>query len=212
MRISDDRYDRDLRRYNLAQRMIQHEARTTTIALWTGLTKYRIQTLFRAYQHPGNHRRHRGAAPSQPAFFSRSLNHECEAAALAYIGLQMEIIPPFVVPDAPHSLPGLARGERLVTAFELYRTLVPQSRVSLEHAVLLMTELAHRRTLLLEQCEACVGLMVVDRLAARKSTCAFCRLDRQEVPMASKGARASDAPAFESPSSDYSGNKNSISV
>ena len=192
--------------------MIQHEARTTTIALWTGLTKYRIQTLFRSYRHGGNHRRHRGAAPSQPALFSRSLTLECEAAALAYIGLQMEIIPPMVVPDAQHSLPGLARGEKLVTAFELYRTLVPQSRVSLEHAVLLMTELAQRRTLLLEQCEACDGLMVVDRLAVRKSTCAFCRLGRQGAPMASKGSRASEDPVFESSSSVYSGNKNSISA
>jgi Flagellar transcriptional activator (FlhC) len=192
--------------------MIQHEARTTTIALWTGLTKYRIQTLFRAYQHAGDHRRHRGAAPSQPAFFSRSLTHECEASALAYIGLQMEIIPPMVVPDALHSLPGLARGERLVTAFELYRTLVRQSRMSLEHAVLLMTELAHRRTLSLEKCRICDGLMVVDRLDVRKLSCAFCRLERQAATMATKEARAPTDGTFESPSSDYSGNKNSISA
>jgi hypothetical protein len=179
MRISDDRYDRDLRRYNLAWRMIQHEARTTTIVTWTGLSKYRVQTLFRAYQKTGESARHRGASPFQPAYFSRSLSHECESSALTYVALQMDIIPTVILPDAPLSLPGLARGERLVNAFELYRTLVPHSKISLEHAALLMIELAHRRTLSLGHCERCDGLMVVDRLAVRHAHCAFCRLAAQ---------------------------------
>ena len=176
MRISDDRYDRDLRRYNLAWRMIQHEARTTTIVLWTGLSKYRIQTLFRTYQKTGASTRHRGVSPFQPAYFSRSLTLECESSALTYVALQMDIIPAEILPDAPLMLPGLARGERLVNALELYRALVPHSKISLEHAVLLMTELAHRRTLSLGHCELCNGLMVVDRLGVRHTQCAFCRL------------------------------------
>jgi len=179
MRISDDRYDRDLRRYNLAWRMIQHEARTTTIVLWAGLSKYRIQTLFRAYQKAGESTRHRGVSPFQPAYFSRSLTHECESSALAYVALQMDIIPTEIVPDAPLSLPSLARGERLLNAFELYRALIPNSKISLEHAVLLMTELAQRRILSLGHCQLCDGLMVVDRLGVRHTRCAFCRLAGQ---------------------------------
>ncbi len=49
VRISDPRYDRDRRRYDLALRMIRHQVRTRTISQWTGLSKYRIQTLFREY-------------------------------------------------------------------------------------------------------------------------------------------------------------------
>jgi hypothetical protein len=37
MRVWGQRYNRDLQRYNLALRMIAHEARTHTICDWTGL-------------------------------------------------------------------------------------------------------------------------------------------------------------------------------
>jgi hypothetical protein len=181
VRISDDRYARDMRRYDLARRMIEHEARTATIIEWTGLTKYRIQTLFRRYEDLGEHTRHRGVSPSQTAFFSRSLSLECESTALAYIELEMDIIPPVIVPDASRSLPGLARGERLVNAFEWYRLLIPQARISLEHAVLLAKELAQRQTLSLGQCVICHGLMVIDRLSKYHDACAFCRLDDRGV-------------------------------
>ena len=177
MRISDDSYTRDMRRYDLARRMIEYEARTTTIAEWTGLTKYRIQTLFREYTHLGEHTRHRGLSPFQPAFFSRTLLHECESVALAAIELEMEIIPEHLVPEAAKSLPGLARGERLLNAFDLYTTLVPEPRISLEHAVLLAKELAGARTLGLRHCARCHGLMVIDRLGTLHEDCAFCRLE-----------------------------------
>jgi len=181
VRISDPRYDRDLRRYDLAWRMIRHEVRTTTISVWTGLSKYRIQTLFREYNDPGTLRRHRGVPPSQPAFFVRSLHLECESSALAYIAMQMGVIPYEIVPDAPKSLPSLARGERLLDAFDLYRAMVPQSLISLEHAVLLISELAQRGILTLNRCDRCRGLMVVDRFAVRHTECAFCRLDGRSL-------------------------------
>ena len=40
MRMSENRYAKELRRRNLAKRMIEYEARTNTIVLWTGLTKF----------------------------------------------------------------------------------------------------------------------------------------------------------------------------
>ena len=43
MRIHDDRYNRDRRRFEVALRFIQHEARTHTIRIWTGLTDDRIR-------------------------------------------------------------------------------------------------------------------------------------------------------------------------
>jgi hypothetical protein len=46
MRISDDRYSRDRQRFDLALRFIQHEARTRTIRIWTGLTDDRIRKLY----------------------------------------------------------------------------------------------------------------------------------------------------------------------
>ena len=43
MRVSDHRYDRDRQRIDIALRFIQHEARTRTIRLWTGLTDDRLR-------------------------------------------------------------------------------------------------------------------------------------------------------------------------
>jgi hypothetical protein len=49
MRISEDRYDRDRQRLELALRLLTHEARTQTIRVWTGLSDDRIRKLYRSY-------------------------------------------------------------------------------------------------------------------------------------------------------------------
>src|SRR5258707_301542 len=70
MRVSDDRYSRDRLRLDLAVRFIEHEARTRTIRLWTGLTDDRIRKLYRSYLSEGVPRRrarHRGKSPQQTA-------------------------------------------------------------------------------------------------------------------------------------------------
>ena len=94
--------------------------------------------------------------------------------AFAYIALQMQAIPPGVVPDARASLPGIVRGERLMSAFELYRALLPEAIISLEYAILLIIELAERRALALGECRSCHDVMVVDRLRTRQELCPFC--------------------------------------
>ena len=43
MRVSDDRYTRDRQKFDLAVRLIRHEARTFTIRQWTGLSDDRIR-------------------------------------------------------------------------------------------------------------------------------------------------------------------------
>ena len=68
MRVTDDRYNRDRLRLELALRLIGHEARTHTIRLWTGLSDDRIRKLFRAYIRPSaGVRRRRGKSPQQPS-------------------------------------------------------------------------------------------------------------------------------------------------
>jgi hypothetical protein len=177
MRTSENRYAKDLRRRELAALMIANEARTQTIVDWTGLSRYQIQTMFREYDEFSGHPRHRGVSPFQTAFFSRTLQHECESAALAAVELEMSIILPSPTPSGANSLPGLARGERLLNAFQLFRVLVPDARISFEHAVLLASELTIARTLTLRRCAQCDGLMVVDLLGPVHADCAFCRLD-----------------------------------
>ena len=135
-------------------------------------------------------------SPSKPAYFSKSLEVARESVAFAYIALQCQAIPAGVVPDARASLPGIVRGERLMSAFEVYRALLPEALISLEHAILLIIELAERSALVLARCRSCHDVMVVDRLGASPGALSHCR---------PQPARLSERPK---PS--YCGNKNSI--
>jgi hypothetical protein len=85
MRISEDRYDRDRQRLELALRLLTHEARTQTIRVWTGLSDDRIRKLYRSYLWRASCYvpRHRGKSPHQAAYFIRSLRIQQETAVLA---------------------------------------------------------------------------------------------------------------------------------
>jgi Zn-finger nucleic acid-binding protein len=181
MRLSDDRYENDRRKYLLALSMIEHGARIGTVMQWTGLSKYRVQTLSHSYASATRIHRNRGESPSQPSYFSKSLELARESMALAYIAVQMRVIPEAIVPDARRSLPGLACGERLMGAFEVYRALLPGALISLEYAILLITELAERRTLTLANCRNCHDVMVVDRFGTRHDLCPFCRQPKRRA-------------------------------
>jgi hypothetical protein len=52
----------DLRRYRLAWWMIRHEVRTGTVALWSGLSIYRVKAFREAYAG-GGETSHRGPSP-----------------------------------------------------------------------------------------------------------------------------------------------------
>ena len=190
MRLSDNRYESDRRKYTLALSMIEHGARIRTVTQWTGLSKYRVQTLTQSYESTTRAPRKRGESPSQPAYFAKSKRLARESMALAYIALQMQAIPAEAVPGAQVSLPGLARGERLMSAFEVYRALLPDGLISLEYAILLITALAERRTLVLSQCRSCHDVMVVDRLGRRQELCPFCR----STPRENRPVSLSDRP------------------
>src|ERR1700733_9653704 len=95
MRVSDDRYTRDRERFDLALRLIHHEARTHTIRQWTGLTDDRIRKLYRSYaMHPGARRvlRHRGKSPRQAAFFFKSEESNFQSAQLASLYLMFGLV------------------------------------------------------------------------------------------------------------------------
>ncbi|MEN9705708.1 MAG: hypothetical protein RLZZ393_1587 [Pseudomonadota bacterium] len=177
MRVSDDRYSRDRLRFDLALRFIQHEARTSTIRQWTGLTDDRIRKLFRSYVVEDGAEgivRHRGKSPQQIAFFTRTPQMRQEAAVLASVCYMLGVMPASRVADARRTLPGVQRGAALCEAFEIYRQLVPLPRISFEHAVFLVTALARGDELSATPCGTCHGLILVDRGAAPRRRCHAC--------------------------------------
>ena len=196
MRVTDDRYSRDLRRYDLAVRLIRHEARTQTIRQWTGLTDDRIRKLYRSYVRAGaGHgggegvRRHRGKSPRQVTFFARSRTLQLDTACLAAVFSMFGVLPPQRVADASRTLPGLVRGELLCDAYETYRRIAPQPQISFEHAAFLALALAAGAEIRLQNCRACNGLGPGDPLALRATECLSCGASTQPAPRAASAAQ-----------------------
>ena len=178
MRVTDDRYNRDRLRLEIALRLIGHEARTQTIRRWTGLSDDRIRKLVRSYIRPGaGVRRHRGKSPQQVGFFLRGGSDD--AHALAAMLLLFGVVPPRPAaartPDgAPSPLPSLARGRQMCEAYETYRRVVPQARIDFEHAVFLAIALNAADQIRLRWCHACDAANITEHSALRVPPCRAC--------------------------------------
>jgi hypothetical protein len=182
VRISDARYSRDLRRYQLAWRLIRHEARNRTVERWTGLSMHRVRTLFRAYaagttEHPRSPLR--GVAPHQVSFFWRSAHVKCEAAVLAGFLKAYGVCPAAPTGNSHEHLESLGRGEQLCLAYEEFKAYWPTAESTLEHAILLLTELTRGLEIALGRCLTCHILIVIDRLGVGPPRCAYCAYDLQ---------------------------------
>jgi hypothetical protein len=178
MRISDHRYNRDLRRHDLALRMVRHEARTQTIRMWTGLSDTRIRRLYRSYVPESGQSapRHRGPAPSRLELLLRP-EVSAEAAGLAGLYLVVGLLPQKPIVNASRELPSVGAGERLCYAFEFYQQMIPRPQISLDLAVLLVTALAERAEVSLGHCDRCDVAMLVNLLSKPSRLCSDCALD-----------------------------------
>lgn len=191
MRILDNRYSRDLRRHDLALRLIRHELRTATIVIWTGLSRTRIRRLYHSYIPEGVlvGLRHRGPPPTSVQVLLRSKSLNAEAAGLAGLCFAMGVLPRQPLGDAVHELPSLTVGERLCYAYELYQQLVPKPQITLEQLVLLVTALARGQQAALVHCTGCDGVMLVTLLHRHRRVCPHCLLMTEGAPGVSRDAR-----------------------
>ena len=176
MRISDNRYSRDRFRLDLAFRFIRHEARTQTIRAWTGLSDDRIRKLYRSYlNEPGKAVcRPRGKSPQQSAYFTRSPKLKEESSLLASLCFSLGALPRTGASMNRQALAGIARGEMLCQAFEVYQEVVSDPRISFEHLVFLVAALADGEELTLGRCEDCGAFTVVDRTELKARHCPYC--------------------------------------
>jgi hypothetical protein len=178
MRVSDDRYTRDRERFDLALRLIRHEARTFTIRQWTGLSDDRIRKLYRSYVLDRDERpvlRHRGKSPRQTAYFFRNpeLNFQSAQLATLYVmcgllcGADSRL-------EARYRVGSLESGALICQAYEAYLELHAPPIISFEHAWFLLFALARRDEITLARCCECGGLRLIDLLAKRRSACGNC--------------------------------------
>jgi hypothetical protein len=176
MRISDGRYTRDLRRLQLAWQLMEHGARNRTVEQWSGLTMYRVRILHRTYRGSGAGaaEARRGVAPHQVSYFFRSAKLKCEGAVLGGLLRLYEVLPESPSAGGPERLAGVARGERLCQAYAAFKGYCPDSSSTVEHAILLLTELVRGSEVRLSHCLQCRSLILQDCLALRGAECAYC--------------------------------------
>jgi predicted RNA-binding Zn-ribbon protein involved in translation (DUF1610 family) len=190
MRIWGHRYSRDLQRYNLALRMIAHEARTHTICEWAGLPEDRVRNLYQSYYHEHGKSeagRRRGPSPQSLSFFFGTARSRSESAALVGLCYLLDVLPTEVVKNPRRELPGVPRGHRLCVAYEMYLELVPHTTMTLEHLVLLIMTVAHGHEFQAGHCISCGGVIVIDRSSLRRWSCTHCGDQiAREQPMGSE--------------------------
>jgi hypothetical protein len=177
MRFSDQDYGRDLRRFNLALRMLQHEARLSTVCAWTGFNEERVRILSRSrrrHQVVREAGTHRGPSPRRLRLFFESPRLRGEAAAIGGMCRLFGIIPGGRVSNPRLRLPGIANGERLCDAFELYREIVPAASLTLEQVISLVFALSEGVQCSLDHCTRCRALILVDHLSVARRVCAHC--------------------------------------
>jgi hypothetical protein len=180
MRITDDRYTRDRLRFDLALRLIRHQARTHTIRRWTGLSDDRIRKLYRSYVAEAGRRdlrRHRGMSPQQSAFFLRNAEIRREAGSLASLYCILGLFGRDTA-SVPGSMDCLRFGETLCEAYETFLSLNERPHISFEHACHLFRALEVQTDIGLDHCTGCGSLLVVMRYAERKRACDFCSSGR----------------------------------
>jgi hypothetical protein len=178
MRITEERYSRDRRRFDLAFRMIGHEARTRTIRRWTGLSDDRIRKLYRSYVATGPGRaakRHRGKSPTRTAFFLRNPENRRHTAALAGLFATLGVLREPDLDCAAGGTPAALRAAELFCqCYETYQAFYRSQRLTFEHGTYLLHVLHRSSELRPGQCPGCNAFMVVDALRTSAALCTWC--------------------------------------
>jgi hypothetical protein len=198
-RVSDDRYSRDLRRYNLALRMLRLAARPNTIRSWTGFSDHRVRGILRSYRH-GSHRVpgiRRGPSPTHLGALLANPNLRSELTAMAGLCRVLGLIPAERISNARTRLPNIALGERLCHVLETFREIVPHTRLTLEELLLLVFALAEGDVWSVDHCTTCRAVILVDRLSVARRVCADCQQEACATKIVEHAAVAGSVPGAE---------------
>ena len=179
MRVTDQRYQNELDKFDLAIRMIRHEARTGTIRSCTGFTEDRIRKIHATYfREGGDVRRRRGKSPRQIGRFVSTARSQTEATLLACLFCCAGAIRlnDRKQPLSNHPNDRVTVGLRVCQAFEVYRRVHPDPRLSFEWAWNLYHALVESRELCFAWCDGCQGIYIQDTYALDYRRCPICEL------------------------------------
>jgi uncharacterized paraquat-inducible protein A len=182
MRLTDDRYSGERSQFELALRMIRHEARTRTIRECTGLSDDRIRKLYaRYFRDSGNTvvKRRRGKSPRQVTRYVKNPENQLQATTLVALfcaGLLVRIDQEDQVhPCWPR--PDVEFGHRLCRAYETYLLLHENAILSFEWAWNLLQCISYNDELYLANCRNCDARYVQDAYALDHKICPACSIE-----------------------------------
>lgn len=188
--------DQELRRRQLARRLVTHHARTQTVSLLTGLSRHQLATLRQRWRVTGEGR-HRGPPPASFAVFLSTLRSREEAAALAVHWKLLESVG-IESGGVARKMTPIDLGERLCAAFESYLACSPKSEFELEHLLLLTRGIEQAHTIALSRCNTCQALILVDLLGPQRHLCSHCRgMADPPVPAASQNSVSMPGELFQ---------------
>jgi hypothetical protein len=185
MRLTDDRYAGERRQFELALRMIRHEARTRTIRDCTGLSDDRIRKLYSRYFRDSGEtdvRRRRGKSPRQITRFVKNPSHQLQATTLVALycaGLLLRV----EQDNNVHSCwprPGVEFGHRVCRAFETYLMVHTEPLFNFEWAWNLLQSICYNDELYLAVCGVCRSRYVQDAYALDLRSCPSCDIEAQQ--------------------------------
>jgi hypothetical protein len=187
MRLTDDRYAGERRQFELALRMIRHEARTRTIRECTGLSDDRIRKLYSSYfLHRTDIKRRRGKSPRQVQRYVKSPVDQLQATTLVALfcaGFLIRIDENNRV-HACWPRPDVEFGHRLCRAYETYLVLHDDARLNFEWAWNLLHCISYNDELYLAVCGFCETRYVQDSYAIDSRICPTCELSKTSGKLA----------------------------
>jgi hypothetical protein len=155
------------RKYSVAERLIQHRARTKLVNAITGVTEYEIKQL---YAKIHNEAPKRGSSTSSLLFFFKSAAVKIETTLLAQCiksqGLFNSDVDTF----------SLEFGELICEAFEMYSMMTDNHLLDFERCLVLINAL-HKKSIVLQECEHCKThfTLAYEHATKHNCTCPFCQ-------------------------------------
>lgn len=177
--VTDNRFDRELRRRELARRLVVHHARTQTISALTNLTHHQLFSLRQRWQVT-QETRHRGPSPTSFSVLLSSRTRT-EASALSVLCRVLNAIPPSNKKSIRKTPSAIEVGERLCEVFEIYSAYLPHLNFEFEHLMLLAQGLARADVITIGNCTLCRATILIDLLATRPSVCSHCLQNVQSL-------------------------------
>ena len=176
MRTTDDRYRGEKARFELALRMIRHEARTGTIRYVTSLSDDRIRKLYTSYfkyDANKNVKRRRGKTPTQITPLIRTPARTLESGVFVNLLVTSALVDVTALPG-PALNGNIELGNRFCRCFEVYQTVVPKPTLTFEWAWNLLLTVRRGDEIGIERCRSCGTVYLRDLLTLPKAACPAC--------------------------------------